>query len=161
MVGFYKVGSGRPSMSWSESVDEALCYGWIDGVRKRIDEHSYQIRFTRRRSGSIWSTINIVKVKALTTAARMKPQGLAAFALRTAGKSSIYAYEQSKEAELTSQEVRQFKANKAAWQYLLAVAPSYRKVMVHWVTRAKQESTRARRLATFIEACSEGRKILR
>ena len=95
------------------------------------------------------------------TAARIKPQGLAAFALRTAGKSSIYAYEQSKEAELTSQEVRQFKANKAAWQYLLAVAPSYRKVMVHWVIRAKQESTRARRLVTFIEACSEGRKILR
>ena len=148
-------------MSWSESVDEALCYGWIDGVRKRIDELSYQIRFTRRRSGSIWSTVNIAKVKALTTAAHMKPQGLAAFALRTTGKSSIYAYEQSKEAELTSQEVRQFKANKAAWQYLLVVAPGYRKVMVHWVTRAKQESTRARRLATFIEACSEGRKILR
>ena len=161
VVGFHKVGSGKPSMSWSESVDVALCFGWIDGVRRKIDEHSYQVRFTPRRPGSIWSTVNIAKVEALIAAARMQPQGLAAYALRTAGKSSIYAYEQVSTAELAPQEVRQFKSNKAAWQYLQTVAPSYRKVMVHWVVRLKQEATRARRLAQFIEACSEGRKILR
>jgi len=161
VVGFYKAGSGKPSLSWSESVDEALCFGWIDGVRKRIDDHSYQIRFTPRRPGSVWSTVNIAKVEALTALGRMRPAGAAAFARRTARKSSVYSYEQSGTVELSPSELRAFRANKAAWRYFEAVAPSYRKVMVFWVVSAKQQATRARRLVQFIEACAEGRKLLK
>ena len=161
VVGFYKVGSGRPSLSWSESVDEALCFGWIDGVRKRIDDHSYQIRFTPRRPGSVWSTVNIAKAEALTALGRMRPAGAEAFARRTARKSSVYSYEQAGAFELSPQELQAFKRNKAAWRYFEGVAPSYRKVMVFWVSSAKKQATRARRLAQFIQACAEGRKLLK
>jgi uncharacterized protein YdeI (YjbR/CyaY-like superfamily) len=161
VVGFYKVGTGKPSLSWSESVDEALCFGWIDGVRKRIDDHSYQIRFTPRKPGSVWSAVNIAKVEALTALGRVRPAGAEAFARRTARKSSVYSYEQAGVLELSPQEQRTFKGNKTAWQYFGRVAPSYRKVMVFWVVSAKQRATRARRLAQLIEACAEGRKLLK
>lgn len=159
VVGFYKVGSGKPSMSWSESVDEALCFGWIDGVRKRIDDLSYQIRFTPRKPTSVWSTVNIAKAEALTALGRMRPAGKEAFARRTARTSSVYSYEQAGALELSPQELRAIKRREAAWRYFEVAAPSYRKVMVFWIVSAKQQATRERRLAQFIEACAEGRKL--
>ena len=159
VVGFHKRGSGRASMSWPESVDEALCFGWIDGVRKRIDEHSYQIRFTPRRPGSIWSAVNIAKVEALMALGRMQPRGEEAFARRTPSRSVVYSYEQAGTPELTRAEIDRFKADKPAWRFAEAAAPGYRKQMVHWVMGAKQPATRERRLAQYIAACAEGRKL--
>jgi uncharacterized protein YdeI (YjbR/CyaY-like superfamily) len=156
IVGFYKVGSGWASMSWPESVDEALCVGWIDGVRKRIDDVAYQIRFTPRKAGSIWSTVNIARVAALTAEGRTQPAGLAAFARRVEAKSAVYAYEQAHNAELSREETQQFKANKAAWSYFEQTPPGYRKTMLHWVCSAKQPATRARRLAQWIDSCAAG-----
>ena len=133
LVGFHKVGSGRPSMGWSESVDEALCFGWIDGIRRRIDEHTYSIRFTPRKPSSIWSAVNIAKVEQLQAAGRMTPAGLAAFAHRKADKSAIYSHEQAGVAELPVALQRAFQRNKAAWRYFQeSTPPSYRKVMLHW-----------------------------
>ncbi|MBC7843497.1 MAG: YdeI/OmpD-associated family protein [Gemmatimonadaceae bacterium] len=161
IVGFHKVGSGTPSLTWPESVDEALCVGWIDGVRKRIDDLAYQIRFTPRRKGSIWSTVNIARVEALTAEGRMMPAGLAAFALRTDRKSNVYAYEQAAARELTAAELSAFKRRKKAWTWFEAVAPSYRKLMLHWVTSAKQPATRQRRLTKLMDSCAAGERILR
>ncbi len=158
-VGFHRVGSGTPCMTWPESVDEALCVGWIDGVRKRIDESAYLIRFTPRRKGSIWSTVNIGRVAVLTSEGRMTAGGLAAFALRIERKSSVYAYEQSVTAALTPDEIAQFKRRVKAWRWFEAVAPSYRKVMLHWVTTAKQAVTRERRLTRLIESCDKGERL--
>ena len=159
VVGFHKVGSGTPCMRWSESVDEALCVGWIDGVRKRIDDRSYQIRFTPRRPGSIWSAINIAKVAALDAAGRMQPAGLAAFAARTETRSVVYSYEQDGMPELEPAEVRVLKADEAAWRYFQACPPGYRKQITHWVVRARQPATRARRLAALVSACAIGKRL--
>jgi len=161
IVGFHKVDSGLPSMSWSESVDEALCVGWIDGVRKRIDEQSYQIRFTPRRAGSIWSKVNLAKVEQLTAEGRMRPAGIAAFEARQEAKTGIYAFEREQPAELSAEETRDFKRNARAWRYFESAPPSYRKVMLHWVVSAKRSGTRARRLVQLIEACWEERRILK
>jgi uncharacterized protein YdeI (YjbR/CyaY-like superfamily) len=149
LVGFYKVDSGKHSMTWSQSVDEALCFGWIDGVRKSIDKDTYQIRFTRRKSTSIWSAINIKKVEELTKQGLMQPAGLASFEKREESRSKIYSYEKD-EAELTQSFKKQFKANKKAWDYFQSLAPSYRKVSVHWVMSAKQETTQIKRLNQLI-----------
>jgi uncharacterized protein YdeI (YjbR/CyaY-like superfamily) len=146
LVGFYKVGSGKPSMSWSQSVDEALCFGWIDGVRKSIDKDSYQIRFTQRKSTSIWSAINIRKIEELTKGGLMQPAGLASFEKRIESKSKIYSHEKD-EVEFTQDFKKQFKANKKAWDYFQSLAPSYRKVSTHWVMSAKQEATRIKSAA--------------
>jgi len=159
-VGFYKVGSGQPSLSWPESVDEALCVGWIDGVRKRINEHAYQIRFTPRREGSIWSSINIAKAKALIAEGRMKPGGLVAYKKRTERKSSVYSYEQEGSLSLSPDELKAFKKHRAGWAYFEKAPPSYRRTMVYWVVRAKQQATRERRLAKFIESCVAGVRFL-
>ena len=149
LVGFYKVGSDKPSMTWSESVDQALCFGWIDGVRKSIDIESYCIRFTPRKSSSIWSAVNIKKVEALTKAGLMTLEGQKSFSLRTEKKSKIYSYE--KEAvTLDSKYERLFKTNKLAWDFFKKQAPSYKKVMVHWIMNAKQEETRISRLKKTI-----------
>jgi uncharacterized protein YdeI (YjbR/CyaY-like superfamily) len=155
LVGFYKVGSGKPSLTWSQSVDEALCFGWIDGVRKSIDKDSYQIRFTQRKPTSIWSAINIKKIEALTKQGLMQPAGLASFEKRKDSKSQIYSYEKD-EAELTPDFTKQFKANKKAWEYFQSLAPSYRKVSVHWVMSAKQESTQIKRLKQLISDSAAG-----
>lgn len=159
-VGFYKVSSGKPSMTWPESVDEALCVGWIDSVRKRIDDQAYQIRFTPRRKGSVWSSVNIAKVEALIAAGRMKPAGLRAYRERTERKSSVYSYEQGGSLNLTPGELEAFKKRHAAWAYFEKGAPSYRKTMVHWVVTAKQQATRARRLAKLIESCAASVRLL-
>jgi uncharacterized protein YdeI (YjbR/CyaY-like superfamily) len=155
LVGFYKVGSGKPSITWPQSVDEALCFGWIDGVRKSIDKDSYQIRFTRRKPNSIWSAINIKKMEELTKKGLVQPAGLAIFEKRTKARSGIYSHEKEEE-ELTKDFIKQFKANKKAWRYFQALAPSYRKVSVHWVMSAKQEATRIKRLHQLISDSEAG-----
>ena len=161
VVGFRKVGSGLPSMTWPESVDEALCFGWIDGVRKRIDDEAYQIRFTPRRNASIWSLVNVAKVEHLLAQGRMQPSGIAAYEDRSVKKTGVYAFERERPAELSDAETRGFRKNKLAWRYFEAAAPSYKRVMLHWVVSAKQTATRQRRLAQLIEACAEQGRILR
>ena len=159
LVGFHKVGSGQPSMRWAESVDEALCVGWIDGVRKRIDDARYQIRFTPRKPTSTWSAINIQRVAVLTAAGRMQPAGLQAFARRSEKKSVTYAYEQGAMPELNAAELKAFRKHRVAWVWFDAQAPSYRKLVLWWVVRAKQPATRDKRLASLIEASSNGRRL--
>ena len=159
LVGFYKIGSGKPSMLWSESVDEALCFGWIDGVRKRIDDAAYSIRLTPRKSTSIWSSVNIAKFTQLQAQGRLTPAGEAAFANRKAEKSEIYAYEQAFIAELSAEELREFKRNKMAWKFFEDTPSGYKKVLLHWVTTAKKTETRASRLATLVAACAAGKRL--
>jgi len=159
VVGFYKRESGQPSMTWPESVDEALCVGWIDGVRKRIDASRYQIRFTPRKPSSIWSAINIEKVRVLADAGRMQVGGRKAFAARTAAKSKTYAYEQKGIAALASEDETTFRKNKAAWTFFAAQPPGYRKTLLWWVVSAKQEATRAKRLAALIEVSKSGKRL--
>lgn len=150
IVGFYKVGSGKPSMTWSESVDQALCFGWIDGVRRTIDDKSYSIRFTPRRPNSIWSAVNIKKVNELSKKGLMHKAGLDAFAKRKESKSAIYTHE-NEAKEFTPAIEKQFKANKKAWKYFQELAPGYRKLSIHWIMGAKQEVTQQKRLKTLIE----------
>lgn len=161
LVGFWKVGSGKASITWPESVDEALCFGWIDGVRKRIDERSYQIRFTPRRADSIWSAINIAKVAALTGQGRMRQAGLEAFARRIARKSSVYSYEQAGIHNLSADELREFRKDKGAWEYFEATPPSYRKIILYWVTSAKRSATRTRRFSELVAACAIGQRLFK
>ncbi|WP_377703611.1 YdeI family protein [Pseudoduganella sp. UC29_71] len=159
LVGYHKVGSGKPSMSWSESVDEALCFGWIDGVRRRVDDDTYTIRFTPRRPTSIWSAINIEKMAKLRAEGRMTPAGEQAFALRSEKKSVVYSHEQAETAELSAAERKQFKAHAQAWQFFEATPPSYKKRLLHWVTSAKKEETRAGRLSKLVDACAAGERL--
>jgi uncharacterized protein YdeI (YjbR/CyaY-like superfamily) len=161
VVGYYKVGTGRPSLTWSESVDEALCFGWIDGVRRSIDEFSYQIRFTPRTKRSVWSAVNTAKVDALTAAGRMHPAGLDAYARRLERTSGIYSYEQRGELKLSADEARTFKKDKAAWRFFEATPPGYRKTILYWLVSAKQASTRARRFAELVAACAGGQRLFK
>ncbi|MBL8996500.1 MAG: YdeI/OmpD-associated family protein [Gemmatimonadetes bacterium] len=160
LVGYHKKGTGVSSMTWPESVDEALCYGWIDGVRRRVDEARYSIRFTPRRAKSIWSAVNIARVKVLTREGRIRPAGLAAYERRDEKRSAIYAYESVKRATLTPAQRRLLKRSRQAWTFWEAQPPSYRQRCSHWVTTAKQESTRERRLARLITACEVGKRII-
>lgn len=157
-VGFYKKDSGKPSITWPESVDEALCVGWIDGIRKRIDEISYKIRFTPRRSGSVWSAVNIKRIAELTREGRMQNAGEKAFAVRLEYKSGIYAYEQ-REPELPRPYGKKLKQNKAAWKFFESQPPYYRKMASWWVVSAKQEETRLKRLKKLIEESAQGRRV--
>lgn len=159
LVGFYKVATGKPSMTWSQSVDQALCYGWIDGVRKSTDDESYTIRFTPRKSSSIWSAININKIDELTKKGLMKPAGFKAFEKRKEEKSKIYSHEQEVSAELSPEFEASFKANAPAWDFFSSQAPWYRKVMVHLVMSAKQEKTKLSRLEKLIQASAEGKRL--
>ena len=159
LVGFHKVGSDQPCMSWSASVDEALCFGWIDGRRKRIDDDTYSIRFTPRKASSIWSVVNIAKMDKLRAEGKMRPAGEAAFALRSEAKSGIYAHERSELPELPDAERERFQREAAAWNYFQAAPPGYRKVVLLWVMNAKREETRAKRLAQLIQACAAGKRL--
>lgn len=150
IVGYYKVDSGKASMTWPQSVDQALCFGWIDGVRKSIDHESYTIRFTPRRSTSIWSVINIKKVEMLTKAGLMKPEGLKAFSLRTESNSKIYSHEKEL-VKLDADYEKQFRKVKSAWDFFTKQTPSYKKVITHWIMSAKQEKTRQARLEKAIK----------
>ncbi|MGH8109077.1 MAG: YdeI/OmpD-associated family protein [Arenimonas sp.] len=159
LVGFYKKDSGKPCITWPESVDEALCYGWIDGVRRSIDEISYTIRFSPRRSTSIWSAVNIKRVEVLTAEGRMQAAGIEAFGARKENKSGIYAYEQ-RPAELPEEFARIFRKNKAAWAFFQAQPPYYRKTLTWWIVSAKQEATQKKRLDKLIEASAQSLRLL-
>jgi len=158
-VGFHKKETGRPSITWPESVDEALCVGWIDGLRKSIDEHSYKIRFTPRKTGSIWSAVNTRRAKELIGAGRIRPAGLRAFEGRDPKKTNLYSFEQRKAAVLTPAFEKRFKADRKAWTFFQSQPEGYRHIAVFWVTSAKQEDTRARRLETLIRDSAAGLRI--
>lgn len=155
LVGFYKKDSGKESITWPESVDEALCFGWIDGIRRSVDEESYSIRFTPRKPSSIWSTVNIKKIAELTEKGLMKPTGIAAFEKRKADKSAIYSYEKEA-AKLHDHYEQQLKGNKKAWAFFQAQRPSYQKIAFHWVMSAKQETTRDSRMQSLISDSEAG-----
>jgi uncharacterized protein YdeI (YjbR/CyaY-like superfamily) len=158
LVGFYKKGSGRPSIAYPEALDQALCYGWIDGVRRRIDDESYSIRFTPRRRGSIWSAVNIRRVGELTELGLMRPAGLREFQQRDERKTNRYSSEQATIAFDAGSE-EQFRANAAAWEYFCSQPPSYRRTATWWVMSARQEATRLRRLTTLIDESAQGRRL--
>lgn len=158
IVGYHKVDSGLPSMTWSESVDQALCFGWIDGIRRSVDSKSYCIRFTPRKPTSIWSAINIKKIEELTNKGLMKPEGLAIFKKRKEHKSSIYSHENDTQI-LSPPFEKKFKENKEAWKFFKTQAPSYQKVMVHWIMAAKQEATRLSRLDKTINQSQAQKRV--
>ena len=159
LVEFYKRGTGRPSITWPESVDQALCFGWIDGVRRSIDEHSYTIRFTPRKPRSTWSAINIKRVAELTRLELIQPAGLKAFEARLEHRSAIYAYEQRLEVTLDEVSQRQFRSNRKAWKFFEAQPPWYRRTATYWVVSAKRPETRLKRLDTLILDSEAGRRI--
>jgi len=157
-VGYYKKGSGHPSVTWPESVDEALCVGWIDGIRKTIDADRYTIRFTPRRATSIWSAINIARMKVLTAEKRVLPEGEQAFAARRENKSGIYAYEQRRD-RLEEPYAGLLAKNKAARAFFDAQPPGYRKIIGWYIVSAKKEETRLERLKRVIDACAKGQRL--
>ena len=157
-IGYYRKATGRPSVDWSQAVDEALCVGWIDGVRRSLDESSFVQRFTPRRKGSTWSAVNVAKVAALTEQGRMRPAGNAAFEARSAAKTAIYSYERPV-AAFTAEEEARIREETAAWADWEARPPSYRRAVTHWVTSAKGAATRARRLEALIADSAAGRKV--
>jgi uncharacterized protein YdeI (YjbR/CyaY-like superfamily) len=159
LVGFWKTGSGKASMTWSESVDEALCFGWIDGVRRGLDEAAYTIRFTPRKPTSIWSAVNVAKVAELTRLGKMRPAGERAFAARSADKTGVYAYERNEAAVLSPEQDAVLRKNRKAAAWFDAQPPWYRKVAIHWVISAKREETRQRRLAQLVADSAAGRRI--
>jgi uncharacterized protein YdeI (YjbR/CyaY-like superfamily) len=158
-VGFRRRASGLPSLTWSEAVDEALCFGWIDGVRHSVDETSYRNRFTPRRKHSTWSRVNIAKAEALIAGDRMEPAGLAAFQARREADSGVYSFEQERPAALPPAYEAQLRADAAAWADFSARPAWYRRAVAHWVTSAKREATRERRLAQLIECSGQGRTV--
>jgi len=157
-VGFYKKDSGKGGITYAEALDEALCFGWIDGVRKRVDELSFTQRFTPRKPKSNWSLINIGHVERLKKAGRMMPAGLKAFAVREAARSGVYSFE-NRPRELSPELERQFKAHKSAWEFFQQQPPGYRRLVIFRVMSAKQEETRQRRLAQLMSASKQGRRL--
>ena len=158
IVGYYKVATGKPSMNWSDSVDEALCYGWIDGIRKSLDAESYCNRFTPRNPKSNWSEVNIKKVEALIRQGRMKPTGLAAWEKRSEARSGVYSYENKPEQFSPELEAR-FRENAVAWEFFSNQSTSYKKTVMFYVMSAKQEATRFSRLERLIQASANGKRI--
>src|SRR5919204_5900688 len=156
LVGFWKKGSGKPSIDWPQARDQALCFGWIDGIRKSMGDEAYTIRFTPRRKGSIWSKVNVERFQALKAAGLMTPAGERAFAERK--KSGVYAYE-NEQKELSADEEKLFRRNKAAWFDWEKRPPSYRRSALYWITSAKRPETRAKRLAELIAVSAEGRRL--
>jgi uncharacterized protein YdeI (YjbR/CyaY-like superfamily) len=159
LVGFYKKGSGRPSITWPESVDQALCFGWIDGVRRGLGDDAYTIRFTPRKPRSVWSTVNVKRARELIEAGLMAPAGLRAFEARAGERGGSYSYENRDAAKLAPEQEREFQANPAAWEWFQRQAPSYRRAAAWWVVSAKREETRRKRLAALIEDSAHGRTV--
>ena len=157
-LGMYKVGSGKQSVTYKEALDEALCFGWIDGVRKRIDDDAFMQRFTPRTPKSYWSAVNTKRALELQKAGRMHAAGLAAFERRDRTKTERYSFERAS-AAFAPEDVKRFRANRQAWAYFEAEAPWYRRVVVHWVTSAKKDETRQRRLDRLIADSAAGRRI--
>ena len=158
LAGFYKRDSGQRSMTWPESVDQALCFGWIDGVRRRIDNVSYAIRFTPRRPTSTWSVVNIKRVAELTKLGLMQPAGLAAFVRRSAKKSGIYSYEKRYDVTLHPEHQARLEADRKAWAYFQQLAPSYRYLLLYHIVSARKEETRIKRIERLVAAWAEGRR---
>jgi len=158
IVGFYKRGSGKPSITWPESVDEALCFGWIDGVRRSAGPDAYTIRFTPRRPRSIWSAVNIRRATELLAAGRMSAKGRAAFEARSEERSRVYSYEQTSH-DFNPEYEQRLRANKKAWSFFERQAPWYRRTSTRWVMSAKKEETRERRLAQLIDSCAQEKPI--
>ena len=158
LVGYYKIGTKKPSMTWSESVDEALCFGWIDGVRRSIDAESYCNRFTPRHPKSNWSAVNIAKVEEMIRLGKMMPAGMVAYEKRSDARSAIYSYENRPEKLDAEMELR-FRKNDQAWSFFSTQAPSYRKSIIYWILSAKQATTQLSRLDKLIEASAEGKRI--
>jgi uncharacterized protein YdeI (YjbR/CyaY-like superfamily) len=159
LVGFWKVGTGRPSLTWPESVDEAICFGWIDGLRRSLGEEGYSIRFTPRRPGSGWSAINRRKAEALIAAGRMRPAGVKAWEARPDGEHAGASYEVRGSDRLPPAMEQRIRANAAAWAWFSARPAGERRTTVHWVTSAKREATRARRLEVLIETAARGKHV--
>jgi len=159
LVGFYKKTSGKPSITWPESVDQALCFGWIDGVRRSLGEEAYTIRFTPRKPRSNWSAVNVQRMRELIDEGLVHPAGMAAFERRSDDRTAIYAYEQRKNAQLPPEYERRLRADAAASEFFDAQPPWYRRTATHWVISAKREATRERRLAQLIEDSASGRRI--
>ena len=159
LVGFYKKGSGKPSITWPESVDEALCFGWIDGVRKSLGDEAYTIRFTPRKAKSTWSAVNIKRAGELIEMGRMTPAGLRAFQAREESNSRIYSYENRHKLVLDPALEERFRANEKAWDFFQALPPGYRQTSIFWVMSAKQEATRIRRLDHLIAETAAGRRV--
>ncbi len=159
IVGFHKKATGRPTMTWTEAVREALCFGWIDSVRRSIDADSYSNRFTPRKPRSNWSAVNVKHVEELIREGRMHPAGLAAYEARAPARTGVYSYEQRHEAALEPAQEEQFRADEQAWQFFQAQPPSYRTTAIYWVVSARKPETRARRLATLIDDSRHGRRI--
>lgn len=158
IVGFYKVGTGKASLTWSQSVDQALCFGWIDGVRRSIDAESYCIRFTPRKPKSIWSLINIRKIEELRAAGLMTEAGEKAYSYKTESSSALYLHLKEPKPLLTDYE-QAFKANVAAWEFFSKQAPSYKRVMIHWIMSAKQEKTQLARLEKTIAESAKRKRV--
>ena len=159
LVGAWKKATGKPTLTWPEIVDEALCVGWIDSIRRSVPGDGWTIRLTPRRKGSNWSAVNIAKVAELRAAGRMRPAGEAAFAARTDARSAVYSYEQRKEAALDPDEVARFRRYTAAWTWFESRPASYRTAAVYWIVSAKRPETRAKRLQTLIEDSAAGRTV--
>jgi uncharacterized protein YdeI (YjbR/CyaY-like superfamily) len=159
IVGAWKKSTGKPTLTWPEIVEEALCVGWIDSIRRSVPGDGWTIRLTPRRKGSIWSAVNVAKVAELRAAGRMRPAGEVAFAARRADRTAIYSFEQPHDPELASEEEARFRADETAWAWFSAKAPSFRKQALHWVISAKRPETRERRLATLIADSAAGRPI--
>jgi len=157
-VGFYKKASGKGGLTYPESVDEALCFGWIDGVRRTVDASSYTIRFTPRKPGSIWSLVNVRHVGRLTQAGRMRPAGLKAFAARQEHRTGVYSFEQAPQ-KLPPVYERKFRAHRQAWDFFTSQAPWYRRTAIHKVVSPKQEATRQRWLALLIADSAKGKRL--
>jgi len=158
LVGFRKRATGEPSLTWPQSVDEALCFGWIDGVRHRLDASSYAIRFTPRKRASIWSAANVTRVKALEKSGRMTPAGRRAYREHKPARTGVYSFERDTPAQLTPAEEKALRAKRKAASFFDALPPSYRQKVLHWIVSAKQEKTRASRLARLIADCAAGRR---
>lgn len=159
LVGFHKKASGRPSITWPESVEQALCFGWIDGVRRSLGDTSYTIRFSPRKPSSTWSKVNLEKVEDLKRRGLMRPAGLRAFEERREAKTGVYSYEQREAAALPADYEARLRSNAPAWEHWMSRPPSYRKAAVWWVVSAKREETRERRLARLIEDSEAGRTV--
>lgn len=158
VIGFYKVASSQRGVTYQQALDEALCRGWIDGVRKRLNATSYTIRFTPRKPGSIWSAVNIARAEELRAHGRMRPSGLAAFEGRDMRRAGLYSFE-NEQRDLAPDYVERFQHESAAWAWFQAQPPSYRRVASWWVMSGKREATRERRLNTLINRSGEGQRI--
>jgi uncharacterized protein YdeI (YjbR/CyaY-like superfamily) len=158
-VGYWKKGTGGKGISHAEAIEQALCFGWIDSVARRIDDRRYQVRFTPRRKGSVWSAVNVAKIAELTELGLMRPAGTRAFELRKPDQVAIYAYEQPEAGQLDPQQTARMRAEPAAWEWFSQQSASYRRSAIHWVVTAKRSETRERRFAQLIADSAAGRKV--